>query len=215
METGFIYQIFQLYKFQKSIEYGVSITTEVADPPPSYLFSTSRDYTISGQVRLIDRQSREVSNLCLLLELTKPWILRPTRQKFLFSGKHLSPIRNDNNEKLHNTFFFLFLIYNFIIYFLFYLLNAFFICYLKFIKFSFLSLLNYFILSCLNKVASLTYIQIVQQMSTQNLYTLSTAINKSVNNSDNFRIKCLSYSKIIAIFMCSLFSVFTLFIFLM
>ena len=149
METGFIYQIFQLYKFQKSIEYGVSITTEVVDPPPSYLFSTSRDFTISGQVRLIDRQSREVSNLCLLLELTKPWILRPTRQKFLFSGKHLSPIRNDNNEKLHNTFFFLFLIYNFIIYFLFYLLNAFFICYLKFIKFSFLSLLNYFMLNIL------------------------------------------------------------------
>lgn len=128
---------------------GLVLLQKLWTPPPSYLFSTSRDYTISGQVRLIDRQSREVSNLCLLLELTKPWILRPTRQKFLFSGKHLSPIRNDNNEKLHNTFFFLFLIYNFIIYFLFYLLNAFFICYLKFIKFSFLSLLNYFMLNIL------------------------------------------------------------------
>ena len=39
--------------------------------------------------------------------------------------------------------------------------------------------------------------------------------DKIINNSDNFRIKCLSYSKIIVIFMCSLFSVFTLFIFLM
>ena len=59
-------------------------------------------------------------------------------------------------------------------------------------------------------------------MATQNLYTLSTAVflrhkcqqfyvpDKTVKNSDNFRIKCFSYSKISAI-LCSLFPVFALF----
>ena len=52
---------------------------------------------------------------------------------------------------------------------------------------------------------------LVQQMTTQYLYTPNTAVflhhkdqlsivsDKSINNSDNFRIKCLSYSKINAI----------------
>ena len=58
-----------------------------------------------------------------------------------------------------------------------------------------------------------TYLKqtLVQQMATQNLYTLSsvffyvTSVNsvfvsdKIINNSDNFRIKCLSYSEISAI----------------